>query len=196
MELDLEGDLLDRALQGNHQLLALREEIREAESMVGLARKTAQPDYMLGLEIDLLSPILVMPEVGATFPIYRDKIAATVSAALSARHAADSRLAGGILDVVVQVADAHFRFRNSQRRLSLIATKLLPKAEAALDAAREAYTTGLVDMTGLLEAERSLVEFRVEEATALLELESAFAEITLLAVGAGFPSTGRPASRP
>ena len=186
-----DGDLLDRALQGNHRLLALREEIREAESMVALARKSEEPDFMLGLEVDLVSPVVWMPEAGATLPVYRDKIDAIVTAALAARHAADARLAGASLDLVVALADAHFRFRDARRRLEVVREKLLPKAEAALDAARAAYPTGLTDMTGLLDAERSLLEFRIEEATLRLEVETAQAEIVLVILGArAVPGTG------
>ncbi len=179
-----QGDLLSQSILDNHNLLALRDEIREAESMVALARKSSQPDFMLGLRVDLLSPVMVMPEIGATLPIYRDKIVAMVSAALASRHAADSRLTGATLDLVVQLADAHFRYRDADRRLELVRWKLLPKAEAALDAARAAYQTGLTDMTGLLDAERSLLEFRVEEVTMRMERESAWAEIAIVILGA------------
>lgn len=177
------GDLLDVALVNNHSLLALREEIREAESMFALARKSSQPDYSLGLKVDLLSPIMLMPMAGMTLPIYRDKTAAIVAAALASRHAADSALAGATLDLVVQLADANFRFRDANRRLELVRERLLPKAQASLETARSAYQTGMTDMTGLLDAERSLLEFRIEEITMRLEREVAAAEIRLVILG-------------
>lgn len=179
-----QGELLERALGSNHELLALREEIREAESMLALARKSSTPDYMLGLSVDLVSPVMWMPEAGVTLPIYRDKIAALVSSALAARHAADARLSGATLDVVVRLADASFRYRDAGRRLALVREKLIPKSEAALDAARAAYQTGMSDMTDLLDAERSLLEFRVEEVTLRLERESARAEVSVVILGA------------
>lgn len=113
------------------------------------------------------------------FGLYED----SASAALASRHAADSRLSGATLDLVVQLADAHFRYRDADRRLELVRSKLLPKAEAALDAARAAYQTGMTDMTGLLDAERSLLEFRVEELTMRMERASALAEIELVILG-------------
>lgn len=177
------GDLLDGALAGNHELAALREEIREAESMVALARRSSKPDFMLGLGIDFVSPLMVMPEAGITLPIYRDKIAALVAAALAARHAADARLAGAKLDLVVRLADAHFRFRDANRRLALVRDSLLPKAEAALASARAAYQTNKTDMTALLEAERTLLEFRIEQATMTMERETAHAELRLVVLG-------------
>ncbi|TAJ21599.1 MAG: TolC family protein [Planctomycetota bacterium] len=177
------GDLLDSALAGNHELAALREEIREAESMVALARKTSKPDFMLGLGIDFVSPLMIMPEAGVTLPIYRDKISAMVSAALASRHAADARLAGAKLDLVVRLADAHFRLRDANRRLVLVRDSLLPKAEAALASARTAYQTNKTDMTALLEAERTLLEFRIEQATMTMERETAQAEVRLVVIG-------------
>jgi outer membrane protein TolC len=186
------GDLLDQALANNHQLLALREEIRESESMVALARKSSQPDYMLGLGIDLVSPIALMPAVGVTLPIYRDKIAALVASALASRHITDARLSGATLDLVVQLADAHFRFRDANRRLELVRDKLLPKATASLDAARAAYPTGMTDMTGLLDAERTLLGFRVDEITMRMERASALAEIELVILGSRDMSPTQP----
>ncbi len=192
-----EGDLLELAIERNHRLAALQEAIGEAEALVALARKSNQPDFMGGLGVDLAGPVTLMPELGATLPIWRDKIAANVAAALAREHASDAAWSSAVLELASALADAHYRYRDAARRLALLENQLLPKAALALEAARAAYPTGLTDMTGLLDAERTLFEFRVQEVNLRLEREVALAELgVLLASSAAVSWEPEPSSEP
>lgn len=180
-----DGDLLTLLLERNPRLHALESEIRAAESLVALARKSAYPDFMLGLRgglsdpmgVTLGSPFMLSPEVGITLPIFRDKIDATIAAALAQQQAAQARLEGERLRFVVDLANGLFLYRDALRRLGLFGERLLPKGRDAVDIARTGYGSGAVDLTALLDAERSLRAFRLGAARARLDREIACAQI-------------------
>lgn len=180
-----DGDLLSLLLERNPRLHALESEIRAAESLVALARKSAYPDFMLGLSaglsdpmgVTLGSPIMLSPEVGITLPIFRDKIDATIAGALAQQQAAEARLEGERLRFVVDLANGLFLYRDALRRLALFGDRLLPKGKDAVDIARTGYGSGAVDLTALLDAERSLRAFRLGAARARLDREIACAQI-------------------
>ncbi len=179
------GDLLAELLGRNPRLSALAAEIRAAESLVALARKSAYPDFMLGLTgrltdpmgVSLSSPFSVSPEVGITLPIFRDKIDATIAAALADQRAAEARLEGERLRFVVDLANGLFLYRDSKRRITLFADRLLPKSKDAVEVARAGYGSGAIDLTALLDAERNLRAFQLGLARAQLDREVACAQI-------------------
>ncbi|MBK6939009.1 MAG: TolC family protein [Planctomycetes bacterium] len=179
------GDLLAELLVRNPRLSALAAEIRTAESLVALARKSAYPDFMLGLTgrltdpmgVSLSSPFSVSPEVGITLPIFRDKIDATIAVALAEQRAAEARLEGERLRFVVDLANGLFLYRDSNRRIALFADRLVPKANDAMGVARTGYGSGAIDLTALLDAERSLRAFQLGLARARLDREVACAQV-------------------
>ncbi|MBL8765894.1 MAG: TolC family protein [Planctomycetes bacterium] len=179
------GDLFAELIARNPKLSALEAEIRSAESLVALARRSAYPDFLLGVEgrltdpvgVSSSSPLTVSPEVGITLPIFRDKIDATIAAALADQRAARARLEGERLRFVVELASALFLYRDSERRIALTAERLLPKAQEALVVARTGYGSGAIDLTALLDAERNLRAFQLGLARARLDREVACARI-------------------
>lgn len=179
------GDLLTLLLERNPRLHALEAEIRSAESLVALARKSAYPDFMFGVRAGVFdpmgatlgSPVTLSPEVGITLPIFRDKIDANIAAALAQQQAAEARLEGERLRFVVDLANGLFLYRDALRRLNLFGERLLPKGRDAVDVARTGYGSGAVDLTALLDAERSLRAFRLGAARARLDREIACAQI-------------------
>jgi cobalt-zinc-cadmium efflux system outer membrane protein len=172
------GDLVPEVLARTPELRALESEIRQAESLAALARKSGQPDYMVGLTINVLSPGFVRPELGVTLPIWLDKIEAAIAAAEAQRAAAGSRLAASRLEQVMKLADATFQHRDARRRLLLVRDRLLPRARTAFDVAKESYATSRADVTSLLDAERSVLDFRLEEARSRREMDAALALVT------------------
>lgn len=174
-----EGDLVATAFERDPELKAVEAEIREAEALISLARSQAQPDFMVDVGVSLLSPIAVVPEVGITLPIWKDKIRAGIAAATALRRAAGARLDAARLETVMRLAEWQFLYRDAGRRLRLLRDVLLPNATQALDVARRSYPTGEVDLTSLLDAERSLFNFRLNEARARMEAEVALSQIMI-----------------
>jgi outer membrane protein TolC len=62
----------------------------------------------------------------------------------------------------------------------LLTERLLPKARQSLEVAQSGYVSSKVDFLNLLDAERTLLEFRLSEVEARVQRELALAELSLL----------------
>ena len=87
-------------------------------------------------------------------------------------------------------AEKSYAYREVNRNLDLLHGQLLPKAERSLEIARAAYLAGKTDFFNLLDAERSLLEFRLSEIDARTQRELTLSELSLLI--AGVPPAGAP----
>jgi len=176
--------LLEQALAGNPQIQELKAGIKQAEAKISLAWKANIPDFTGGTELDALAvPILVRPSASMTLPIWRDKIAAGIEAAEAAKKAADARLSAGQIRLAVSCAEKRYLIREASRNLETLRAKLAPKGSQALEAARAGYSAGKSDFLTLLEAERLLLKFDVEEASAILQRDVSTAELALTLAG-------------
>jgi outer membrane protein TolC len=138
----------------------------------------------------LVSPTIFTPQAGITLPIWRDKIGAQIAAAQADKQAAAARLSGEQIMVAVEFAEKSFMFREASRNLELLNDRLLPKARQSLDVARSSYGSGKLDFINLLDAQRTLLDFRLAEVEARIQRELALAELSLVILGT--PPTGAP----
>ena len=68
----------------------------------------------------------------------------------------------------------------AERKINLYGATLLPQARSALSVAQQSYETGKGDFLNLIDAQRALLEFELEEQRALADREQALALIELL----------------
>ena len=190
--LDLKSDrLLADALTRNPGLKAMEAEVRRADASIRLAYKARVPDFSLGLEVNpLVSPTIFTPQAGITLPIWRDKIGAQIAAAQAEKQAAAARFSGEQIMLAVAFAEKSFMFREASRNLELLNDRLLPRARQSLDVARSSYGSGKLDFINLLDAQRTLLDFRLAEVEARIQRELALAELSLVILGT--PPTGAP----
>ena len=193
--LALEGDaLLDVAFRRNPRLKAQEAELQMAEAAIALARQSAVPDFSLGAMADVkAAPVMVRPLAGMSLPIWRDKIAAQIARAAAGRDAAAARLSAEQLRLTVDFALKSFEYRELTRTLALLEEKLVPKARQSLEIARAGYLAGQIDFFNLIDAERTLLSFRLQAVEAHTRREIALAELSLLIAGlapAGAPVLG------
>jgi outer membrane protein TolC len=118
-----------------------------------------------------------------TLPIWRDKIAAEIAAAQASKRAAEARLSAEQISLAVDFAEQTYLICEANRELTLVRERLLPRARQSLEVARAAYRSGQVDFLNVIDAERSLLDFQLEEIAALTQREIARAELTLLVAG-------------
>jgi outer membrane protein TolC len=118
-----------------------------------------------------------------TLPIWREKIAAGIAAAQAAKKASEAKLGAAQIALAVQCAEKRYLAREAARNLETLRNSLVPKAAQALDAARSAYAANGVDFLTLLEAERTLLNFDVETAAAVLQKNSSLAELSIVLAG-------------
>ncbi|HWD93087.1 MAG TPA: TolC family protein [Verrucomicrobiae bacterium] len=182
--LDLNGDaLLDAAFARNPRLKAMEADVRLAEAQIGMARKSKVPDFSAGLQAEVYTPPFYWPSASMTLPIWRDKIAAQIAAAQANKHAAEARLTAEQIGVTVDFAMKTYEYREATRTVSLLQNKLIPKAKSSLELTRAAYLSGQVNFFNLMDAQRTLFNFQLEEVEARTRREIALAEISLSIAG-------------
>jgi outer membrane protein, heavy metal efflux system len=183
--LDLSPEqVLDTAFARNPQLKAMEAEVRQAQASLDLARKSKLPDVTIGSSVDVkASPWLFWPQATVTLPIWRDKVAAEIAAAQAGKRAAQARLTAGQIKLTVDFAEKSYAYREVNRNLDLLQLQLIPKAQRSLEIARSAYLSGKTDFFNLIDAERSLLEFRLSEIEARTQHELVLSELSLLIAG-------------
>jgi len=190
--LDLTSDrLLAGAFARSPRLKAMEAEVRRADASIRLAYKARVPDFSLGLEADVKpNPVIFSPQAGMTLPVWRDKIAAQIAAAQAEKQAAAARFSAEQIMLAVEFAEKSFMFREATRNLELLNDRLLPKARQSLEVARSGYASGKVDFINLIDAQRTLLDFRLAEVEARIQRELALAELSLVILGT--PPAGAP----
>jgi outer membrane protein TolC len=177
------GDLLDTAFARNPRLKAMESEVRLAEALIGLARKSKAPDFTAGLQAEVYSPPFYWPQGSVSLPIWRDKIAAQIAAAQAEKRAAEARLTSEQIAVTVEFAAKTYDYREITRNLALLQDQLIPKAGKSLEIARAGYLSGQTDFFNLMDAERSWLSFQLEEVEARTRREIILAELSLSIAG-------------
>lgn len=169
-------------------MLAMEERaVAMAERGLGLARREAWPDLMLGAGYMAMKEMddAWMGRIGLTLPVWRgNKVAPSRREAeqrlLSARESRDQARN----ETLLAVREAHAMAAAAREMLLLYDDSVLPQAERALAAARSAYETGAVGSLDLLDARRSLLAARLARADARAEYATRLAGLAL-AIGEG-----------
>jgi outer membrane protein, heavy metal efflux system len=177
-------ELFAAALKQNPRLQEMAAEIRLAEASIRVAQKERIPDFTAGGEVDVkANPFVWNPQFSMTLPIWRDKIAAQIAAAQAGKRAAEARLSAEQISLAVDFAEQTYLIREANRELALLRERLLPRARQSLEVARAAYQSGQVDFLNVIDAERSLLDFQLDEIAAQTQREIARAELVLMVGG-------------
>jgi outer membrane protein TolC len=88
-----------------------------------------------------------------------------------------------------EVSDAHRRVQTATRALHLVAEVAAPRAEQSLSSSLSGYSTGTVDVLGVLEAWRALQSVERSRLDALIARSMALADLER-AVGGPLPKAG------
>jgi outer membrane protein TolC len=181
---ELNGEeLLDIAFARNPRLKETEAEVRLAEASLALARKSNVPDYSAGLQAEVYAPPFYWPQAAVSLPVWRDKIAAQTAAAQAGLRAANGRLTSEQIALTVDFAMKSYDYREISRNLALLRDKLIPKARDTLEIARAGYLSGKTDFLDLMDAERALFNFQLEEVEARTRREITLAELSLVIAG-------------
>ena len=98
-------------------------------------------------------------------------------------RSAKARLTAGQISLAVEFAEQSYLVRESGRQLVLFRESLLPRARQSMEIARAAYQSGRVDFLNVIDAERSLLNFQLNEIAAQTQREIARAELVLMVAG-------------
>jgi len=172
----------------NHPELESLQTLADAEATSArLARRSYFPDFMVGVNF------MIMPAAdggndydqslvaGITLPLWVGKYRAGACEAEARRQAylleRDDKANGLGVDLKLAV----YSFRDAERRNVLYRDSLIPKAEEALKVVRQEFSNGKADFAAVIEAQRSLLEFRLQQERARVDREKSLADIDRVA---------------
>jgi len=168
----------------NPELKAAESGIEAARHGRDLARRAGWPGFMLG------GGWMVMPGMegrgdesdvrlmaGISLPIWRGRIRAGGREADAMLQAAEQDRDEMRNRLRTELSMATFQFRDAERRVELFTNSLIPKAEQVLASEQQAYAEGKADFAAWIEAQRTLLEFRLLAERAVADREIALADI-------------------
>jgi cobalt-zinc-cadmium efflux system outer membrane protein len=190
----------------NPELWAINHHAAKEKAASILARKERYPDITLGVEyIDTGDALMrgvddsgkdpVVAMVSITVPFWQTRYKAIERAADSRYAAALEERTARENDLVAGLEMALYNFRDAERKIGLYRDALIPKAEQSLEVSQQAFAAGELDFLDLIEAERTLLEFRLSYERALADRAQRLAEIEML-VGAGIPRSHKQTPEP
>jgi outer membrane protein, heavy metal efflux system len=181
------------ALQRRPELERMRAMRREEEAMASLSRRERYPDLMTSVWYNQMlgEPDTAGVMVGATIPLF------SVARQTRRAEASDLRAESIGSDLAAMqnmirfaVADAQRRAVTAQRTLDLIENVAAPRANQSFVASLAGYSTGTVDIVGVLEAWRALQAVERARVDALASRQIAIAELER-AIGAPLSGVSR-----
>ena len=190
--LDLER-LRSRALAQRPELAGAEASIARARAMVRLARKERVPDVTLGLSYTSvgeradaagrLSPppdngkdILALSG-GINLPIWNRKLTAGIEEALQNEHQAQESRRAVVAGIDRPLGDLLAKIPLTWQRLRLFEDVLVIQADQSLRSAESGYSAGTLHALDLLDAERTLLEVRIQTSRTRADYDIALAEL-------------------
>lgn len=185
--------LLQRADQQGPQLLALRQAVTRDLLNVELARLQYYPDFNLGGLFTFIMNSGISPmtngndvwslSLGATLPIWRDKLRAGVLQRNAETLASVLRYRSGRNDVLFMLQSLLVKVDGDYRKAVLLKDGILPRAEQSVRVAEAGYETGRVDFAMLIASWRRLFELSLDYHKTLASLERDLSEVEAIAGG-------------
>jgi outer membrane protein, heavy metal efflux system len=158
--------LIQLAADRNKELGAMAAEVRGRENALDLAQKAYFPD--LELSFDIRGSMEKMLGAMLMLPLQLGRIRAGVREAEAGIRSAQAALRAKKDDLAAQTVLRIYIARDSDRQAVLFRTALLPKAREVVDAVRENMVTGNATYLEFLDAQRSLLELKLQ----LIRMES------------------------
>lgn len=164
--------LIDTMISNNPKLLAQNYDIAAAKAGIELAKKKFYPDFSIGLDWiqtdDAMNagvkdsgqdPIIAMLTIN--LPIWTESYKAAEIQARTQARLLSAKKEQSQNDLLVQFEKNLYDFEDSVRKISLYGNTLIPRAQEMLEASETAYKAGTVDFLSLIDAQRTLLEFKL-----------------------------------
>lgn len=170
----------------NPELKSANARITAEEYREQLARKRFLPDFILGANWMMMggmndehkSDVGLM--AGMTLPIWRDNIRAEIREANALTRAAAGERENRVNTLRSDLSQALFTLRDAERRIELFSNALIPKANQALKVATQEFSSGKPVFMLVINAQRTLLEFKLMSERAKTDREIALAAISRL----------------
>lgn len=179
--------LTARAVQQRPELKVMEAMQREASTMGALARRERYPDLMASAWYNQMigEPDSAGLMIGVTLPVFGLARQSRRASAFESRAASAAEDAAAMRAMIRgQVADAYQRVEIAARETRLLRELVLPRARQSYEASVIGYTTGTVDIIGVLDARRALQNTARAIVAATVRREVASAELARAVGGA------------
>lgn len=166
------------AVDKNKELSALARQVQGRKDALELARMQWLPDIspaagFTGSIEQFVGAMIMLP---TAVPM----IQGAINESRAMLQAQEAMLRQGRLDRAGEVVAALVLARNAERQTNLFEQQVLPKAEQALESARQSYAAGTLAFIELIDAQRTLLDVRRMVAEARIAREKALAELECL----------------
>ena len=197
-----DAEVLSLLEKASPELAAMDAEVAAARHAVGLAKRGPIPDLMFKAGAMTMKAEGMDREdgpqlgVGITVPLWFGKYRAM-------RREAGARLAAAELSrrdtanhLGSEVKMTLFSLRDADRKVGLYLEAIIPRAEQAAAAALAGYRAGRVQFADLVDAERVLIQFRLDYARAVANRAQRLAELEMMVGRALSAEADRPTTSP
>ena len=184
--------VMTAVLSNNPSILAIDHMIMREENALRLAGKSSWPDFALGLDYIDTGPALDpdMPDSGkdpwmvslsVKLPIWFGRNSALKEEARARIEMNRYDRKDTVDDLRARAERLLFEYRDAASKTELFAGTLIPKAEESLAVTLIEYEGGDADFLHVLDAQRLLLDLRLEMEEALVKREIRAAELEMLA---------------
>jgi outer membrane protein TolC len=172
-------EAVERALVSRPELLAGEAEVKRAAAEVDVMRSMYKPMAMLrvGRASTMAEGAGAMIMLGVSVPIWRERLRAGVAEARAMQRMADSDLTAMRRMVEAEAAAARETVSATRTQLLVLEDDVMPRAQAATDAALAVYSSGQGTLVGVIEAARAQWEVQAEQVMAEAALGEAWARL-------------------
>ncbi len=173
------AELTSQAAQQRPELRAAAADVDRSRSLVWAARSEYLPDIMLQYrQRDMVSGMDSRDAmVGFTVPLWFWKQGAMVREAKAEREMAKADYQAMRNMTSFDVKNLLVKVQTTQRLIELYQTSVLPQAEQALKVTESAYQSDRMGFLDLLDAARTLLDFRLEHYEHFAQYEQFLAEL-------------------
>lgn len=189
------AELVAMLRQHNPELQAMGFDVERLGREVDLAKRNYYPDIGVGVEwMDMGGGAMsdddeVLLGVELNLPIWRRSYRAGEQQARAVARRARYEKEQLENDLVERAERTLYEFDDSGRKLRLYEEVLVPKAEELVGASETAYTVGTIDFLSLIDAQQTLLQYRLQRERAYANRWQRLAELEMLA-GTGLPPAG------
>ncbi len=186
------SELMDSIAVQNHRIKQIEHRILSWENQEVVADKTGLPQFMVGFSYTTVNKrsgadlgsengkdIFMLPQVGVTIPLYREKYDALVKEASLQIEAAEFEKEDKINQLSTLFEKGYKDFRDGERRVNLYQAQL-KLAKEALDILLAEYSTDSKDFEEVLRMERKVLKYELELDKARADKNAAVAFIYYL----------------
>jgi len=177
-------ELRAAALASNPGLKAYAIKSGQAERRLSLSKAEYLPDFMLlyrkrkapGSEMNNTYDV----SLGLTVPLWFSKQRAMVKEAGAEKEMAQAEYKAAQNELASDLREADIKARSSMRLVDLYRGSVIPQAEEALKIAQSGYQAEKADFMDLLDAQRTLLDFRMDYYRYIVDCHTWLARVTEL----------------